>query len=168
MSTGGSVQPSLFDDLDDADSGAVVVGGLVAGQMMSTVGSDVPSSVVVATIPADTGKTGRAAVWVGGRAARRPASARGARRGLGVDAGAAGERGTGGDPGPGRQRGRSAGRSAAASSAGEPAVSDVDGEAAADARWIAAQLTRAPEPSALMAAAIVTALAPKPTRNGGG
>ncbi|EYT89555.1 hypothetical protein ThrDRAFT_04831, partial [Frankia casuarinae] len=61
MSTGGSVQPSLFDDLDDADSGAVVVGGLVAGQMMSTVGSDVPSSVVVATIPADTGKTGRAA-----------------------------------------------------------------------------------------------------------
>ncbi|WP_157858596.1 hypothetical protein [Frankia casuarinae] len=47
-------------------------------------------------------------------------------------------------------------------------MSDVDGEAAADARWIAAQLTRAPEPSALMAAAIVTALAPKPTRNGGG
>lgn len=47
-------------------------------------------------------------------------------------------------------------------------MSDVEGEAAADARWIEVQLARAPEPSALMAAAIVTALAPKPARDDGG
>lgn len=72
MGTGGSVQPSLFDDLDDAGSGPVVVVGLVAGQQESTEGSGDRSSADVPTVPAVTETRKPTPLGVGGRAAEHP------------------------------------------------------------------------------------------------
>ncbi|KPM55361.1 hypothetical protein ACG83_08200 [Frankia sp. R43] len=74
MSSGGSVQSSLFDDLDDAGTGPVVVVGLVAGEQESTDGSGDRSSDDVATAPADTETREPTTVRVGGRAADHPRS----------------------------------------------------------------------------------------------
>lgn len=79
MSTGGSVQPSLFDDLDDACSGPVVVVGLVAGQQESTEGSDDRSSADVPIVPAVTETRQPTPVGVGGRAATDQPSTSGGR-----------------------------------------------------------------------------------------
>lgn len=172
MSSEAAFQPSLFDDDDDHDStvtGTTPPVPPVAGLGAGPEGSDGPS-VGSLVVESGAGAASSAGVWVGGWAAPRPTSARGARCGLGTAAGTVGESGSGGDRGPGarRRRGRSVGGSPAGSAVGGRVVSDVEGEAAADARWIEVQLARAPEPSALMAAAIVTALAPKPARDDGG
>ncbi|ABD11479.1 hypothetical protein Francci3_2107 [Frankia casuarinae] len=164
MST-GSVQPSLFDDLDDSGSGPAELGGQVAGPETSTEGADCSSSLLTDTAGERSCET--TVAWVGGWAAPRPALARGGLRDIGADRVMSCESETDGGRGPGaagRRRGRSSGRSVSRSAAGPPDAGR-EAELEADARWIAAQLARAPEPSALMAAAIVTALAPKPARN---
>lgn len=69
MSTGGSFQPALFDGSGDAGTGAVMPGGLVAGQQESTEGSEDRCSRIVAL--AGSGECVRepTPVRVGGRAA---------------------------------------------------------------------------------------------------
>ncbi|ORT47435.1 hypothetical protein KBI5_19780 [Frankia sp. KB5] len=72
MGTGGSVQPSLFDGLDDAGTGPVVVVGLVAGQKESTEGSDDRSSADSTSVPAVTETRNPTPAGVGGWAAEHP------------------------------------------------------------------------------------------------